>query len=130
MGIARLPAVWLVSVLLLLAPVGFAQQTASPTLTKTFDDPAILVGGSTTLRLVLSNTQPGAGSLTGVGFTDPLPAQLQATAPLGATAACGGTFTVTATTIALSGATLAPNATCTLPPVAVQGVQPDRKSVV
>jgi hypothetical protein len=102
----------------------------APVIAKTFDNATLLVGGSTTLRLVLSNTQPGSGTLTGVGFTDPLPAQIQATAPLGPTAACGGTFTVTATTLTLSGASLAPNATCTLPAVTVKAVQPGQANNV
>ncbi len=99
-------------------------RPAAPVITKSFDDAAILLTASTTLRLGLTNTQVGSGNLTGVAFTDTLPAQIQATAPLGSTPACGGTFTVTATTLSLSGATLAPNATCTLPAVTVKGIQP------
>jgi uncharacterized repeat protein (TIGR01451 family) len=58
-------------------------------------------------------TNPNASvALTGIAFTDPLPAGLQATPATGS--ACGGTYTATASTIGLSGGSLAGGASCTI----------------
>src|SRR4029077_20727527 len=68
-----------------------------------------------TLSFTLSNPNAGA-SLTGVGFTDTLPAGLVIATPNGLTGSCGGgTITATAgtTVISLAGATLAASASCT-----------------
>jgi uncharacterized repeat protein (TIGR01451 family) len=84
-----------------------------PTIAKTFGATSIEVNGTTTLTFTLTN--PNAGSaLSGVGFTDPLPAGLIVAG--GASAACGGTLTMSGgNTIALAGATIAPIGTCTFP---------------
>uniref|UniRef100_Q020Y1 Conserved repeat domain n=1 Tax=Solibacter usitatus (strain Ellin6076) TaxID=234267 RepID=Q020Y1_SOLUE len=85
----------------------------SPTAGKTFSPAAVPLGATSTLTFTVTN--PTAGTLTGVGLTDPLPAGMFVAVPNGATGSCGG-GTITAapnsTTITLSGATLAAGASC------------------
>ena len=86
----------------------------APTITKTFGAPSIPLNGSTSLTFNLTN--PNAGTtLTGIAFTDTLPAGLALSTPSGLSGACGGgTITANsgATSAALSGATLSGSATC------------------
>lgn len=86
-----------------------------PTFTKVFADPVIPPGGSTTLTFNLSN--PNAGTtLTNLGFTDTLPDGMAASINRNIINFCSnGTITVSGQggeIIALSGATLAPGASC------------------
>ena len=91
--------------------------TAPPSLTKAFSPAAIAVGGSSTLTFTVENPNAGA-ALSGVAFTDPLPAGVQvASPPAAATSGCGApTFapTVGATTLTFSGGSIAAAATCTV----------------
>ena len=85
-----------------------------PTIAKSFGTGALVVNGVTTLSFTLTN--PNGTVLTGVGFTDPLPAGLIVTSPNGLTGSCGnGVITATAGSgsVSLTGATLAANASCT-----------------
>jgi uncharacterized repeat protein (TIGR01451 family) len=85
-----------------------------PTLTKAFADPEIqLFGPSTALSFTLTN--PNTVPLTGLAFTDTLPAGLIVSTPNGVTGSCGGTVTAIAGSngIGLSGGTLAAGASCT-----------------
>ena len=86
-----------------------------PTITKSFGAASIQVGGSTSLSFTINN--PNASlSLTGVAFTDSLPAGLVVATPNGLTGSCGGgTITAAAgsSSVSLSGATLASTASCT-----------------
>jgi uncharacterized repeat protein (TIGR01451 family) len=85
---------------------------APPTIAKAFGAASIPVNGTTTLTFTLSNPNPNPTTLTGVGFTDTLPAGL--TVASGSSATCGGTLTTSGgNTIGLGGATIAPNGTCT-----------------
>jgi hypothetical protein len=73
------------------------------------------MNGSTSLSFTVSNLNAGF-SLTGVSFADALPAGLVVSAPSGITGVCGaGTITAAAgsSSLTLSGATLAPSASCT-----------------
>jgi fimbrial isopeptide formation D2 family protein/uncharacterized repeat protein (TIGR01451 family) len=81
-----------------------------PTIAKAFGAASIGVNGTTTLTFTLTN--PNAGSdLTGVGFTDTLPAGL--TVAAGTSATCAGTLTGSGgNAITLTGATLAAGGTC------------------
>jgi arabinogalactan endo-1,4-beta-galactosidase len=86
-----------------------------PTIGKAFGAASVALNGSTTLTFTLSN--PNASlSLSGIGFTDPLPAGLTVASPNGLTGTCGGgTITAAAGSISvsLSGATLAGGVSCT-----------------
>jgi len=85
-----------------------------PTISKSFGAAQVTVNGSTSLTFVLSNPNTGA-SLTGIGFTDTLPAGLLVATPNGLTGSCGGgTIAATAgsNSVSLSGGSLAAAATC------------------
>ena len=86
-----------------------------PTIAKAFARPGILVNGTTTLTFTLSN--PNAGSaLTGVGFTDTLPAGLVVATPNGLASTCGGTVTAVAgaSSIGLVNGGLVAGGACTI----------------
>lgn len=95
-------------------------NTAPPSLTKAFAANPIRVGTSSTLSIVLSNSN--AVALTGVNFTDVFPAGMVVATPLASSNTCGGTLTDAGsgalaagdTGILLDGATIAANSTCTV----------------
>jgi len=92
----------------------FAAVTA-PTLTKAFGGTNVAVNGTTSLTFTVTNTNAG-GTVTGLGFTDTLPAGLLVATPNGLAGSCGG-GTITATagsgSVSLTGASLGPAASCT-----------------
>jgi uncharacterized repeat protein (TIGR01451 family) len=92
-----------------------AQTVAGPpSIAKSFGASSIPLATQTSLSFTIQN--PNGTALTGVGFTDPLPAGLVVATPNNLTGSCGG-GTITATagsgSVSLSGATLAASATCT-----------------
>jgi uncharacterized repeat protein (TIGR01451 family) len=107
-------------------------DTAFPvpaTLTKGFASASIPLGGSTALTFTLTNPNV-ATTLTGIGFTDPLPDGLVIATPNGLTGTCGGgTITATAwsTSVSLAGAALAAGASCSFA-VDVVGTTPGSKT--
>lgn len=95
--------------------VTVSSSTAPPTIVKSFQAASVPLNQSIALTFTLSN--PNAGTaLTGVAFTDTLPAGLIVASPNGLSGSCGG-GTITATpgssTLSLSGATLSSSASCT-----------------
>ncbi|PYT99901.1 MAG: hypothetical protein DMG34_20070, partial [Acidobacteria bacterium] len=96
------------------------QQTESvvapPSISKSFGAASIPVNGTTSLSFTITNPAANTVSLTGVAFTDTLPAGLLVNTPNGLSGTCGGgTITAVAgsSSVSLSGATLAANASCT-----------------
>ena len=88
---------------------------APPTISKAFGAPTIALGGSASLSFTITNPNATA-TLTGIGFSDPLPSGLTVAAPNGLTGSCGGgtiTAVAGATSVSLSGATLAAGSSCT-----------------
>jgi uncharacterized repeat protein (TIGR01451 family) len=99
---------------------------APPTITKSFADAEVqLFSGSTAVTFTLSNPSGNPLALTGVAFTDTLPAGLAVQVPdNGLVGSCdGGTITAVpgSNSISLSGATLPVNGSCTFS-VVVQGI--------
>lgn len=96
---------------------------APPTIAKAFGGPVVEFGSSTTLSFTVGN--PNATlPLTGVGFSDALPAGLVVSTPNGLSGSCvGGTIGATAgsSTVSLTGASIATSGSCTFS-VKVTGV--------
>ena len=86
-----------------------------PTITKAFGAASILVGANTSLTFTLNNPNTSL-ALTGIAFSDTLPAGLQVATPNGLTTTCSGTVTAAAGSgsISLTGGALAANASCTI----------------
>jgi uncharacterized repeat protein (TIGR01451 family) len=95
----------------LVLPAGPADAlVAPPTLIKGFDDSSIPLNGTTILSLDLSNPN-ATTTLTGISFTDVLPAGLVISTPITGTL-CGGPYVISATSISWSDATVAPDEEC------------------
>ncbi|MBZ5530010.1 MAG: DUF11 domain-containing protein [Acidobacteriia bacterium] len=86
-----------------------------PTITKSFGAASIPLNGTTSLSFTINNPNTGT-TLTGVAFTDNLPAGMVVATPNALTSTCGGTATAVAGSgsVSLSGGTLASSASCTL----------------
>jgi uncharacterized repeat protein (TIGR01451 family) len=88
---------------------------APPTISKSFGASSVVLNGTTTLTFTLANPN-SAAALTGIGFTDTLPAGLVVSTPNGLTGACGGgaiTSVAGSNSVSLSAATLGPASSCT-----------------
>jgi uncharacterized repeat protein (TIGR01451 family) len=85
-----------------------------PAISKAFGAASIAINGSTALSFTITNSN-STTTLTGVAFSDTLPAGLVVSTPNGLTGSCGG-GTITATagsgSISLSGATIAAAGNC------------------
>jgi hypothetical protein len=91
-------------------------EVAPPTIAKAFGAASIIVSGTTMLTITLTNPNP-VTALSGVGFTDALPAGLVVATPNGLANTCGGTVAATAGTASVAlvnGGLLANNGTCTV----------------
>lgn len=87
----------------------------APTIRKAFGAATMLLGETTSLSFTIGNPNASV-PLTGVGFTDPLPAGLAVSTPNGLTGSCGGgTITAVAgsVSVGLTGATLGAATQCT-----------------
>jgi hypothetical protein len=93
----------------------YTAKPASPVIGKSFNSAGIALGGAANLSFTIHNQDPYQ-TLTGLAFTDNLPAGLVVTTPNGLTGSCGG-GTITAAPgsnqISLAGASLALNSSCT-----------------
>ena len=87
----------------------------APTFTKAFGAPSVALNGTTSLLFTITNTSATSG-LSGISFTDTLPAGLVVATPNGLSTTCSGTPSATAGggTVSLSGASLATSGSCTL----------------
>jgi CSLREA domain-containing protein/uncharacterized repeat protein (TIGR01451 family) len=95
---------------------------APPSIAKSFSDASIVTGASTNLTFTITNPAGNPAPLTGVAFTDSLPAGLSVTSAT--SSQCGGTLTVTAAvSIQLGNATVAVGTPCTFT-IAVTGSTP------
>jgi len=85
---------------------------APPTISKAFEAASIPFFTTTSLTFTLTN--PNSTALTGVGFTDPLPAGLTVATTRGSGGSCGGTATTSALSrsIALVNGTIGANQQC------------------
>lgn len=87
---------------------------APPAITKAFGAANILINGTTSLTITLTNPAGNTVSLTGVAFTDSLPAGLVVATPNALVNTCGGTATATAGSgsVSLATATIAVSSSC------------------
>ncbi len=100
---------------------GVASNTASltvatpPTITKAFGVSSIALNANTSLSFTIVNPNAGIG-LTGIAFTDNLPAGVVVATPNGISNTCNGTPTATAggTSVSLTGGTIASGGNCVL----------------
>jgi CSLREA domain-containing protein len=82
-----------------------------PSISKTFNISPINVGFTAQLTIFVNNPN-SSNALTGVGYTDTLPAGL--TVPDGSSSQCSGTLTIASNTITLAGATVPAGLTCSV----------------
>jgi uncharacterized repeat protein (TIGR01451 family) len=103
---------WRVPCLLLASAAICFGQATPPTVQKTFFVDAFALNSTTVIDFTLQN--PGAGTLTGISFTDPLPAGLVVASPNGLSNGCGGSVTANpnASSIVVSGVSLNAGDSC------------------
>lgn len=93
---------------------GFAQAQSPPTIVKSFSAATVGLNGSVTLTFTLTNPNP-ATDLTGVSFSDDMPAGLLIANPDSLGGTCDtSVVTLLPTNISLVGAVLLANTSCTL----------------
>ena len=131
-AIPRLPhaivAMLLFAIGTMLAPLPLAAQTLSPPIvTKAFGAASIPLNGGTTLTFTYTNPN-SAASLTGIAFTDTLPAGLVVSTPAGLSGSCtpgsgGGSITAASGSgvVSLSNATLAASGSCSFTVTNISG---------
>ena len=86
------------------------EVVAPPSISTVFTPGSLATAGNASLSFTITNPAGNDATLTGVGFSDTLATLTTGSGPA---TACGGTLTITApSTIALSGASIAPGASC------------------
>ena len=92
-----------------------AASNPFPVVGKGITLPTYAVGGTAILSFTLTNPNP-AKALSGVGFSDPLPAGLLVASPNALTNTCGGTVTAVSlsASVALANGTLAAGSSCSI----------------
>ena len=99
------------------APAAAPAAASPPTLTSSFTPTSVTVGNTSALSFTITNPN-SSGSLTGIAFTDTLPAGLVVDNPNGTNGTCGSTSVLTAVpgsgTISLSAGKLVAGASCTV----------------
>jgi hypothetical protein len=87
-----------------------------PSISKAFNPVSIGVNANSALTFTITNPSANTVALSGVAFTDTLPAGLVVATPNGLANTCGGTATAAAGSgsISLSGGTVATSGNCTL----------------
>jgi uncharacterized repeat protein (TIGR01451 family) len=89
------------------------QVIKAPTIAKSFSPATILTSGNSTMSLVITNAN--AIALTGVGFTDTFPTNLVVSNTPTMTSSCSsGSPSAGASSLTLSGVTIAANSSCTI----------------
>lgn len=93
-----------------------AQSVLPPAIAKAFNPPTMPLDSTSTLTLTITNPTANVDPLTGVSFTDTLPAHLAVATPNGLANTCGGTATALegSASITLSGGSIAPGGTCSV----------------
>src|SRR5262249_8462437 len=84
--------------------------------TKVFAPGGIQPNGTSTMSITITNPAGNTVALTGLAFTDNLPANVVVATPNGLTNTCGGTATAVAGSgsVSLTGGTVAVNTSCTV----------------
>ncbi len=91
---------------------GNLNVNAALTGTKTYSPTTMVLGGSSTVTIVLSNNS--ATPLTGVNFTDTMPANLTVFGTPATPQCNGGTITNSINSVTLTGGSIPANSTCTI----------------
>ena len=93
-----------------------AATVAPPAMTKAFGAANISLNQTTSLTFTITNPSTNSGGLTGVAFSDNLPAGLVVATPNGLANTCGGTATAVAGSgaVSLTGGTVAAGSICTV----------------
>lgn len=86
---------------------------APPTVAASFGPSTVVLGNAGTLTFVLTNPNT-AGTLTGIAFSNALPAGLIFGSPSNLTTTCGGTAGSTGSTVTLNSVSLSAGASCNL----------------